>query len=595
MVATEEQIHALTPALDRLARALENLSLPDAGARSLLDVTVDTTDVMAEPALEETLAGWPVRHRTFPVAPASPATAPSDVDLWRPVLGSIAWFEHARFAVRSAKLSTDGATIDTELALAARGRLLDDSLVEVSGRIDARWLKRRLLGEAQWRLAAWHTRSLEWLAVERPLFREVLDAALPDPETRRLARRSRHEELVEARLRDADTFRPPHPHFFQGSQDRHPGIAVADVNGDGFDDLYVMARWGPNQLFVNRGDGRFDERAETFGLAIRDHSAAAVFADFDNDGDDDLFLGRTLVPSQLFENQVAENGRFIERGATAFGAGRLPGLVSSVAAVDYDNDGWLDIYVSTYAAQMLVVDRTEQLRRSRSGKRVHPSLLGDHLPAEDAGKLFALSATDEAHLYLALPGPPNVVLRNLGDGRFEAVAPDHPLRSFRNTYQATFADFDVDGDQDVYLAHDFAPNQLLRNDGAGTFVDVTDETGTADIGFGMGASWGDYDGDGREDLYVSNMYSKAGKRVTGFFDRIDSRFEKMARGNTLFRNTEGGFVKVSGESPPAVPVEAAGWAWGGQWADWSNDGALDLYALSGYYTAPALVQSDVDI
>ena len=146
-----------------------------------------------------------------------------------------------------------------------------------------------------------------------------------------------------------------------------------------------------------------------------------------------------------------------------------------------------------------------------------------------------------------------------------------------------------------YLANDFAVNSLMRNDGAAGFVDVGKETGTTDIGFGMGASWGDYDNDGRADLYVSNMFSKAGRRITGSLKEIDPRFALMARGNSLFHNTDSVFEKVSGLEAPALQVEKAGWSWSGQFVDFDNDGWLDVHALSGYYSAPPEVAVKVDL
>jgi hypothetical protein len=136
---------------------------------------------------------------------------------------------------------------------------------------------------------------------------------------------------------------------------------------------------------------------------------------------------------------------------------------------------------------------------------------------------------------------------------------------------------------------------MLRNDGERGFKDVTTETGTADIGFGMGVTWGDYDNDGRQDLYVTNMYSKAGRRITAQIEGLDPRFAQMARGNSLFRNTSGRFEKVSGLEPPALLVESAGWSWGSQFLDLNNDGFLDIYALSGFYTAPEEAALPVDL
>ena len=143
---------------------------------------------------------------------------------------------------------------------------------------------------------------------------------------------------------------------------------------------------------------------------------------------------------------------------------------------------------------------------------------------------------------------------------------------------------------DVYVVNDFAPNNLYRNDGSGTFTDVTAATGTADLGFGMGASWGDYDGDGLQDLYVTNMHSKAGLRIAARLNDVDGNFGRMARGNTLFRNRMNGFEQVSGLERPGLLVEAAGWGWGSQFLDLDNDSDLDIHALSGFYTAPSAVE-----
>jgi len=145
------------------------------------------------------------------------------------------------------------------------------------------------------------------------------------------------------------------------------------------------------------------------------------------------------------------------------------------------------------------------------------------------------------------------------------------------------------------VANDFAPNNLLRNDGHGGFTDVTAETATADIGFGMGASWGDYDDDGWQDLYVTNMYSTAGRRITEQLGPASGDLASMARGNSLYRNVAGAFTKVSGLEPPALLVEKAGWAWGGQFLDIDNDSHLDIYSPSGYYTAPELVGEKPDL
>jgi hypothetical protein len=266
----------------------------------------------------------------------------------------------------------------------------------------------------------------------------------------------------------------------------------------------------------------------------------------------------------------------VDRSAQLFD-GPLPALTSAISAADYDGDGLLDVYVSTYAASM----------------RVTFERMMAYLSAADALEMWQLRMSDEEHVMKNRFGPPNVLYKNLGGGRFTSV--DNGLKLFKSTYQATWADYDNDGDMDVYAANDFAPNNLYRNDGVAGFTDVTEETGTADLGFGMGATWGDFDEDGLLDLYVTNMYSKAGLRITGQLDEVDPTFGRLARGNTLFRNNPDGFEHVSGLEPPALPVEKAGWGWGSQFLDLDNDSDLDLYALSGYYTAPSEVELPIDI
>ena len=585
MVATEELIHALTPVLKGMGKSIQHRALPDRSLRSLFAERVEVRDLSV--AIASKAVGdrrlWRLSALPQPLTKVSRA----ELSLWKELLGGLDFVELAEVKVVDGHFhSAKRERFKSELAVEIRGRG-DGQIVSWRGRVRALWRARPIDERVEWRIVRWDSQRFEGYRVEDALFVEVLDEALGDPEVRADLRRSRHEEIAREKIRDLQSFRNPHRYFFVGSQDRHPGVAVADVDRNGYDDVYVMGRWGPNRLLLGGPGGTFREGAGAMGLAIEDHSAAAIFADFDNDGDSDLFLGRTMVPSVYLENQ---DGHFVDR-SNLFSAGALPALVSSVSAVDVNDDGLLDIYVSTYAAQMLVFD-LKIFQAQNPGKVAPSGLLDEFLPTRFAEGLSRQVRKKGAHIYRNLPGPPNVLLLNRGD-KFEP-APDSPLNSFRNTYQATWADYDRDGDADVYLANDFAPNQLLRNDGKGTFVDVTEATATADIGFGMGATWGDYDRDGLQDLYVSNMYSKAGRRVTSHFSGIEADFAKMARGNTLFRNDGLAFSHVSGLEPPKMQVEAAGWSWGGMFADFDNDAHLDLYVASGYYSAPDEVAVAVD-
>ena len=571
MVASEEAIVQVSPHIKRLSHSTLNLHLPDESTRAVFGDLVEVVDLVSvEPRSGNALGVvGSASHQA-----ASSDVARRDLALWRPLLDHVEYFDHARFEViRGHLLADNPGRLETHLGFEALARVPDGRLW-LRGDLTVTWAAGAPLeedGPPTWSIVEWRTGELRTMAADRLLFEEILDQVL-EPEALRPARRSMHEEFVLEYLLDPDGFQRPTPYFDVQSADRHPGVAVTDVNGDGFDDVYVMARWGPNQFFQNQGDGTFEEVAAGIGLDVSHFTSSALFADFDNDGDQDVFIGRTLQPSVYLVN---EGGRFVDRSLD-LSDDPLPALVSSVSAVDYDSDGLLDLYVSTFAAAL------------------HPIETMAFLDQLDGQRLWALATGGESHVIKNKFGPPNVLLRNRGGGRFARVE-DTALNLFRNTYQSTWADYDNDGDMDVYVVNDFAPNNLYRNDGSGAFTDVTAATGTADLGFGMGASWGDYDADGLQDLYVTNMHSKAGLRIAARLNDVDGNFRRMARGNTLFRNRMDGFEQVSSLERPGLLVEAAGWGWGSQFLDLDNDSDLDIHALSGFYTAPSAVELPVDI
>jgi hypothetical protein len=585
MVASEEVIVELEKELRRLSTSAMNLQIPDHASLELFEELVYLRDINLAGANspDGTPSGTSLDIDLYKWQPQqSGLTLPrTDLDVFRALFDEVRYLEHGRFYVIKGGFSdSDPDEFATTTGFQAKAVTRSGEQRWVKASLQLLWRRNEAADskEIPWNIASMQTEKFEVMAAQQLLFAEVLDRVM-DVDDVVKARRSIHEEAVLDWIIKREDFVNPNPFFSPEAFDRHPGVSVVDIDRDGFDDFYVMERHTQNMLFRNRGDGSFEESAAKYGLDIEDFTTSAVFADFDNDGDSDVILGRSLEPSLYLVNQ---NGRFVDR-TNELVEGRFPHLVSSVSVVDYDLDGLLDVYFSTYAADILdesVDDVAEALAPYLASsdieeleRRMHPEVMQNQ--------------------YLNYPGPPNTLLKNMGDGRFKIV--EVPiLKAFRNTYQSTWADFDGDGDADVYLANDFALNNLVRNDGNGRFVDITDEFGVADIGFGMGASWGDYNNDGKQDLYVSNMFSKAGLRITSQLSTLDSRFGKMARGNSLFQNDSLSFNKVSGLKEPSLTVEAAGWAWGGQFIDVDNDGYQDLHVLSGYYTAPQEVSTEVD-
>ena len=364
------------------------------------------------------------------------------------------------------------------------------------------------------------------------------------------------------------------------------GMALGDVNGDGLDDVYLCQPGGlPNRLYVQNSDGTATDRSEEAGVDWLDHTSSALLVDLDNDGDQDLVAAISPVVL-VMEND--STGKFKIRA-------RLhPADIDlySLSAVDFDVDGDLDIYVCVEYAQ-------------RESGDVEPRVAFEYHDANDGGA--------------------NALFRNdinespAGDGEeygweFTDVTVETGLdtNNHRHSLAAAWEDYDNDGDQDLYVANDYGQNCLYRNDSVDPtdpvvsedeskdkseqtdqrmgrrFIDVAKETGVVDFGSGMSVSWMDYNRDGNMDLYVANMFSSAGNRISRQSDfRPDAEdaerniLTRFAKGNSLFENAgDGSFREVGSEAN----VEVARWAWGSLFADLNNDGWEDLMVTNGYIT-----------
>lgn len=579
IVASEDWILSMTNELPPLSRSVLNLQLPDVQGRALFadSVSVKELQTDGELALETAAENLGVDSLQWPVQKESQSQSTADLELWGPLFREVSWFERAKFYfVKAAFVDDEQNEIDAHMNFDGVARNHEGGLLHVQGKQLVRWKKKEQADSEKdvWQITSWKQKSLNATRRQQTLFQEVVHEVIPES-VRQRVQESKHENmLLELGLQEEPE--KPHAYFTVHASARHPSVSVVDFDRDGFDDLYVMARWGRNMLFRNQGDGTFEEVAASTGLDIEDHCASAIFADFDNDGDTDLFLGRTLERSLYLMN---EDGRFVDRSDSHVST-KLPYLTFAISAADYNNDGLLDVYFSTYGPE-----------QSKPNPKTQ-EWLSEFLPQEQAREMYGLRTN---HPMLNRAGPPNVLLINRGGGKFDLSPQNDELATWRQTTQTTWSDFDGDGDQDLYLSNDYASNTMYRNDGDAGFVDITKLTETADVGFGMGVSFGDYDLDGRQDLYVCNMFSKAGQRITAQIDSLDPRFAKSARGNSLFRNHgEEKFEKVSGLESPALLVEKAGWAWSGQFVDIDNDGYLDIHALSGYYSAPKQIAFAAD-
>ncbi len=274
------------------------------------------------------------------------------------------------------------------------------------------------------------------------------------------------------------------------------GVAVLDYNNDGCMDVFFangaaipsLRKTGPefhNRLFRNDCRMAFTDVTAEAGLAGEGYATAAAAGDYDNDGLSDLFVAG-VKRNTLYRN--LGNGRFADVTARAGAAGTDAkfGNMWAVSAgwLDYDNDGWLDLFISNY-----VVWNPDTEPRCGTPERqfyCHPKA------------------------YQGLPGQ---LLRNNHDGTFTDVSQASGIgRHIGKGMGVVFADMDGDGRADIFVANDSVRSFLFHNQGDGTFREIGLETGVAlrDDGFaiaGMGGDFRDFDNDGRPDLIVSGIFN----------------------------------------------------------------------------------------
>ena len=311
-----------------------------------------------------------------------------------------------------------------------------------------------------------------------------------------------------------------------------------DYNNDGFTDVLVLRGawlpWGhPNSLLRNNGDGTFDDVTEAAGLFGAFPTQAAVWADFDNDGWLDVFIGNETTegpqnPSQLFINNG--DGTFTDMARQAGVA--VIGFVKGVAAADYDNDGLSDLYVSLLGESNLLFHNEGSGGGGGGGGDAYPTFSEVGLAAGVQQPLaslptwffdydndgwedliaFGFSATsgDLAAEYLGRPHGATLshLYRNSGDGTFADVTTETGLDKIFLAMGSNFGDLDNDGFLDIFVGTgnpDFRaliPNRVFRNAGGASFQDVAASGGFGHLQKGHGVAFADLDNDGDQDIYM---------------------------------------------------------------------------------------------
>jgi hypothetical protein len=341
-------------------------------------------------------------------------------------------------------------------------------------------------------------------------------------------------------------------------------VAAADVDGDGQVDLYVTSsgRGDTNRLYRNTGGGTFEDVTERSGVGVGNASGAsmaAVFGDIDNDGDQDLYVVMWGTTNRLFENQGDGTFRDItEASGTGFW-----GYGNGATFLDYDRDGLLDLFVGNYFPEAVPDPATGKPRRL------------------DLWDPFTTRVMHESFTR-AKNGGRNILYRNLGGHRFEDVTEQVGIAFTGWTLSVGAADLDNDGWPDLYLANDFGADEIYFNTGATSrpprFVSFVGREGRPAIGDdwwkGMNVDFGDVDGNGFLDIYVTNILAPRYKTDEGNMLWLNLPDPGAPHGRK--------FVNVG----KRTGTHDGGWGWGAKFADFNNDGLLDIVEANGFVTGP---------
>ncbi|MDQ6708095.1 MAG: CRTAC1 family protein [Acidobacteriota bacterium] len=328
------------------------------------------------------------------------------------------------------------------------------------------------------------------------------------------------------------------------------GVAVLDYDNDGFEDIYFVngaavpglakedaSYW--NRLYRNNGDGTFTDVTAKAGVAGNGYSMAVAAGDYDNDGWDDLFIAGVNRNILYYNNR---DGTFSDvtqnAGLAAAGAGK-PWSISA-GWFDYDNDGWLDLFVVNYCKW--APDKDPYCGENKPGYRAycHPKLYG---------------------------GLPNALYHNNRNGTFTDVSAVSGIGAHVGKgMSVAFADYDGDGHMDAFVTNDTERNFLFHNDGNGRFSEVGIRAGVAFNIDGkavssMGVDFRDIDGDGLPDLVSTALSGES-------FSLLRNH------GNGLF---------MDGSYASRLAVLSLPWAgWGVGIFDLNNDGTKDIFTANGH-------------
>lgn len=337
-------------------------------------------------------------------------------------------------------------------------------------------------------------------------------------------------------------------------EDMGSGAAWGDYDNDGWVDLAVANEVGPLSmtdserhasparavLYHNNHDGTFTDVTDQSGIDFHGYGMAVAWGDYDNDGRIDLLI-TTYGHNVLYHNDGG--GHFSDRSVTT-GIGRPEGFWTGAAWGDYDRDGFLDLYVTGY------------VKYTKEPIAGAPGVIEVENPASINPSSF--------------PAEHNLLFHNNGNGTFTeraaAAGVDNPTG---RGLSAAWADFDGDGWLDLYVGNDVSDNVLYRNRHDGTFEDISHAALVADYRSSMGIAVGDWNGDGRLDLYLTHWLAQG----NALYDNEPPLSPRTAKSPVIFVDESDRFGLGQ------VSLDFIGW--GTSFFDYDLDGWLDLFVVNG--------------
>jgi hypothetical protein len=328
------------------------------------------------------------------------------------------------------------------------------------------------------------------------------------------------------------------------------GVALFDYDNDGHLDVYFVNsltvdlakahKKTRSALYRNDGDNSFTDVTDKAGVGDIGFGMGVAVGDYNHDGFDDLYV-TCLGPNHLFKN----NGNGTFTNVTQKAGVSDPRWSTGAAFVDYDNDGKLDLFVSNYVGFDI-----------------------NHLPEFGVGRNCVFKGVPVQCGPRGLPGAGDSLYRNNGDGTFSDVSKKAGVSDANGYYGLGVigSDFDEDGFVDIFVANDSTPNFFYHNNGDGTFKEIAFISGTAVNEGGseqgcMGVTLGDYDHDGKLDLFITN-----------FDDEYNILYHNDGRNSFSDVSFK---AKVAQISLPYV-------GWGTKFFDYDNDGWVDLFVANGH-------------